>query len=163
MAAALPYQFIQRWRHSSLVKKERPLRKHLFKKLIWTKRNMSQNLTHTPQMLMILRNWIAQTSRHQTIMNYSGNTMNLRCKAGKFLSNSIRQITGIIKSLDNLQHTNSSKFLPIVPQHLIHTLQPLNPYAALLMFPWCQSPVVQLASKAAIPLEAAAYHWLVSA
>jgi hypothetical protein len=50
-----------------------------------------------------------------------------------------------------------------VPQHLIHTLQPLNPHAALWMFPWCQSLVVQLASKAANPLEAAAYRWLVSA
>lgn len=73
--------------------------------------------------------------------------MNLRSKAGKFLSNSIKQTTGITKSLVNLQCTNNRKFLPIVPQHQIHIPQPFNPHAVVRMYPWYQSPAVQLARR----------------
>jgi hypothetical protein len=89
--------------------------------------------------------------------------MSLKRRVGTFLSNSNKQTIGIIKHQDMLLQPNSSKFLSIVPQHQILTLPPLNPHAAIGMFPWYQSPAVQVVNQVEVLLVchlllAAAYH-----
>jgi hypothetical protein len=89
--------------------------------------------------------------------------MSLRRRVGMFFSNSNKRTTGAINHQDILLQPNSSKFLHIVPQLQILTLQPLNPHAATGMCPWYLSPAVQLANQVKVLLVchlvvAAAYH-----
>lgn len=63
MTAALTYPLVQWRHHSSPVRKEIPISKLLFKKLIWAKRQRSLNLRHASQMSPIPRERIVQTSR----------------------------------------------------------------------------------------------------
>lgn len=169
MPNATTHSVVRQRHNSSALKKDRQLSKLLFKKLIQAKRHMFQRLRHSPQMLllMLMEIW-AQACKLGSTMNCWDNTMSLRRRVGTFLSSSNKQITGTIKHQDILLQPNSSKFLPIVPQHQILTLPPLNPHAAIGTFPWYLSPAVQLANQVEVLLVchlllAAAYHWLVGA
>lgn len=170
MPTATTHPVVSQRHNSSPLKKDRQLSKLLFEKLIQARRHMFQRLRRSPQMLlllMLMEIW-AQASKLGSIMNCWDNTMSLRRRVETFLSNSNKQTIGIIKHQDMLLQPNSSKFLPTVPQHQILTLPALNPHAAIGMFPWYQSPAVQVVNQVEVLLVchlllAAAYHWLVGA